>query len=260
MKTSYRNEDLRSKWLPRPVGLLVLAGWFTCMPPSNAQQAPAAYDSRDELFVSADRPLRSGFWRYRVLQRPEAMCNSSHGESSGFVVVVENQSADVLDCSISLVTNGGQLHDSNTVVESRGRSLASRLCAFAKNFESATADCTIRRPPLSWNVPEGCSYTVVRQPPLHYPHSSRRYVEQAPVYVSFSLLKPEGSPQAITIATSSGFPRLDEAALLHVKRMRLRTTCPNVHYRMRVSFRLDEYGQPVETALATESTGPVQPR
>lgn len=234
----------------KAVGLLALVGWFACVLPSYAQPAPVASDNREKLFVSADQPLRSGIWRYRVLRGGvTSWCTIRDAPSWSFSVVVENESDETLDCSISLATARKQVYENIAVVEPRGRQLGLSVCTTEQDFESATADCAIRQPPLSWDVPSGCSYSVVSAPPFEYPPGSRRGAEQAPVYVSFSMPAREGHPTEISIVSSSGFQRLDEAAMRYVKQIVARTSCPGVHYRMRLSFRLDEFGQPVESEL-----------
>jgi TonB family protein len=70
------------------------------------------------------------------------------------------------------------------------------------------------------------------------------------VYVSFSIREREGRPSDVTIAASSGFERLDRAAMRSLERSVVRTSCPGVQYRLRVSFRLDEFGRPMEPDLA----------
>jgi TonB family protein len=246
----------------RAAGMFAFMGWIACVAASHAQSEPAAADSRQKLFVSEDQPLRSGAWSYQVLRGGGTWwCSVMDAPSLTYWVVVNNQSDETLDCSISLTTtrerlyaNGQigdskQVHENAPVVEPHGRQAVLTLCATDENFESATANCVIRQPPLPWNVPDGCSYSVVRDSPVLYPPSSRRHAEQGPVYVSFSLAEREGRPKEVAIASSSGFARLDEAALRHVRLMKMRTTCPGVHYRMRLSFRLDEYVRPVEPVI-----------
>lgn len=236
----------------KAVGLLAVVGWFACVLPSHAQPAPVASDYREKLFVSADQPLRSGIWSYRVLQGGGSYwCKAMDAPSRTYSVVVENESDETLDCSISLLTSRKQVYENRAVVEPRGRQLGLEVCTTPEeDFESATADCALRRSPLPWDVPDGCSYSVVRTPEFEYPPSSKRRAEQAPVYVTFSIQEREGRPTDIAIAASSGFQRLDEAAMRYVKQIVARTSCPGVHYRMRLSFRLDEFGQPVEPVAA----------
>lgn len=234
----------------KAVGLLPFVGWFAYVLPSHAQSVPVASDGREKLLVSADRPLRSGIWRYHVLRGGATpWCVSMDAPSLSFTVVVENESDETLDCSISLATNRERAYENIAVVEPRGRQLGLSVCTAQEEFESATADCRIRQPPLPWNVPNGCNYSVVKAPPFDYPPGSRRKAEQAPVYVSFSVPEREGRPKEIAIVASSGFERLDEAALRHVRGMVVRTSCPGVHYQMRFSFRLDEHSRPMEPVL-----------
>lgn len=242
-------------------GLFAFAGWIACVGASYAQSAPAAADNRDKLFVSEDQPLRSGAWSYHVLRGGGAWwCSIMDAPSMTYVVVVDNRSDETLDCSISLTTlkptyvndqivDRKQVYENTPVIEPHGRQTGVTLCTSDETFESATATCAIRPPPLPWNVPEGCSYSVVRDAAVDYPPSARRHAEQAPVYVSFSLAEREGRPKEVAIASSSGYDRLDEAALRQVKMMKMRTTCPGVHYRMRLWFSLDDYVRPVEPII-----------
>jgi TonB family protein len=238
--------------------LLAAAGWITYVSPSHAETASAASDKRLKLFVSSDQPLRSGIWRYRALQGgASSRCSGSHGDATTFAVVVDNESDEPLDCSISLTLSRKQLdedvkqiYENIAVIEPRRRQQGLSVCTITnETFEIATADCRVRQPPLPWRVPDGCTYAIVRDTELEYPPASVRRAEQAPVYVSFSIREAEGRPMDIAIAASSGFARLDEAALRYVKRTVMRTSCPGVQHRMRISFQLDEFGHPMERQM-----------
>jgi hypothetical protein len=108
----------------KPLSLFALAGWIACVGPSHAQSAPAASDNREKLFVSDDQPLRSGVWRYQVLRGGGTWWRSvMDGPSLTYWVVVDNESNETLDCSISLTTTrervyaNGQIGDSKQVYE-----------------------------------------------------------------------------------------------------------------------------------------------
>lgn len=59
----------------------------------------------------------------------------------------------------------------------------------------------------------------LRNPPPVYPALSRRYGEQGRVMLRV-VVNPDGTPQSVELRTSSGAERLDEAALVAVRRWR----------------------------------------
>jgi len=67
--------------------------------------------------------------------------------------------------------------------------------------------------------PESIAYLV--RPPPEYPRASRRLHEQGRVIVRV-LVDEDGMPRQVQVSASSGYPRLDDAALLAVQKYRFK--------------------------------------
>lgn len=72
--------------------------------------------------------------------------------------------------------------------------------------------------------PSAIQYLVL--PDIAYPSASRRLNEQGLVVVAV-FMDTEGLPQQVQIAQSSGYDRLDQAALVGVRRARFRPYTDN---------------------------------
>ncbi|BDU69070.1 hypothetical protein GETHOR_11710 [Geothrix oryzae] len=68
-------------------------------------------------------------------------------------------------------------------------------------------------------VPPRFDATYLQNPPPDYPSLSRRLGEEGRIILRV-LISPEGLPRDIQLQASSGFPRLDQAALQTVRRWR----------------------------------------
>ncbi len=205
--------------------------------------------------VSRDQPVGSGIWRYRVVENAFMRgCSWSDGPSQTFTLFVENDSDERLECTASLATQR-ERHSPKTepvAVEPRERRVAFEACLGGGDiFQGATAACSARAAPPAptWNLPSGCSYTVIEAPPIetYYPPAARRLTEEGGVDVSFIVSAPAGRTTDVEVARPSGSARLDEAALRYVKAIKARSTCPDVRYLIRVRFHLDDFGSAEET-------------
>lgn len=74
-------------------------------------------------------------------------------------------------------------------------------------------------PPVSTVEPPRFDLAYLRNPPPRYPSASKRAREQGRVILRV-LVTPEGTPEAVEVRTSSGFERLDQAAIDAVRRWR----------------------------------------
>jgi TonB family protein len=71
-----------------------------------------------------------------------------------------------------------------------------------------------------------------------YPPTSRRAYETGPVLLEFSLTRKEGPPQDVSVAVSSLFPRLDQAAVDAIANARGSTDCDVGRFMFRLDFKL----------------------
>jgi protein TonB len=68
-------------------------------------------------------------------------------------------------------------------------------------------------------IPPRFDAAYLQNPPPDYPSLSRRLGEEGRVLLRV-LISPEGLPRDIQLQTSTGYPRLDQAALQTVRRWR----------------------------------------
>lgn len=89
----------------------------------------------------------------------------------------------------------------------------------ASSDMSAVASTSSSRTPSANLVEPSADADYLKNPPPNYPRASRRLGEQGTVIVRV-LINAQGLPERSEIQTSSGFDRLDQAALEAVQRWR----------------------------------------
>ena len=112
------------------------------------------------------------------------------------------------------------------------------VCATLEERDQAeTGDAPFARAP-----PPACKYQMIKAPPLDdfYPTLARRADETGVVGVRLAFPLKEGMPKMLGVATSSGFTRIDRAAMLAASRMIFKTNCASTQRVLPVRFKLTE--------------------
>lgn len=201
-------------------------------------------------FVSESRSLPSGEWRYRVMENLQMRgCHVDDGRPETLTLFIENDSDELLECHASLaLSEWSPVTAGPLFIEPRERRVALESC-FGGRFSSADATCKPRAPvsPVKWDLPAGCSYSILRSTPIGwvYPKGSMRRGEEGTVNVSFKV-NARGYAVDAEIVSGSDLKPLQEAALRHVRWLKVSATCPDARYLMQVHFRLDDSGNPRE--------------
>ena len=96
--------------------------------------------------------------------------------------------------------------------------------------------------PFARAAPSACKYQMVKAPPLDdfYPTLARRADETGVVGVRLAFPLKEGLPKTLGVAASSGFTRIDRAAMLAASRMIFKTNCASTQRVLPVRFKLTE--------------------
>jgi len=84
-----------------------------------------------------------------------------------------------------------------------------------------------------------CWVDLREVPAAAYPKQARREEQQGSVVVEFTARDKWGAPKAPEVATSSGFPLLDDEALKAVRKGKARTNCPGVLFSYKIKFKIN---------------------
>jgi TonB family protein len=212
--------------------------------------AVASAEDEIELELSPPRSLASGgFWQYRVSRSADlTSCGITDARAmySWYTVQLENLSNGTLNCSAQLSCKGRVCFPTTTtsvkaVLAPKGQSTVIRACMRPEDPYEITTDCQQRPARTPLKIPPNCKYNPVGNAPLEtfYPAASRRFREQGPVDLVFTLRDAEGAASDPEVVGSSLNPRIDEAALKALRSLRLRTNCPGTRFEMRLNFEID---------------------
>lgn len=96
--------------------------------------------------------------------------------------------------------------------------------------------------PFARAAPAACKVQLASSPDLadFFPTGSQAANEGGLVSVRIALPLPDGQPKVLGINTSSGFLRIDRAALLLASRMNFKTNCPGTQRLLPIRFQLKE--------------------
>ena len=96
--------------------------------------------------------------------------------------------------------------------------------------------------PFARAAPQECKVQLVSSPGLEefFPTASQSADEGGLVSVRIALPAPEGPPKVLGVNATSGFLRIDRAALLLASRMKFKTNCPGTQRLLPIRFQLKE--------------------
>ena len=96
--------------------------------------------------------------------------------------------------------------------------------------------------PFARAAPSECKVQVVSSPALadFFPSGSIASGEGGLVRVRIALPLAEGLPKVLGVSVSSGFLRIDRAALLLASQMKFKTNCPGTQRLLPIRFQLKE--------------------
>jgi TPR repeat protein len=155
---------------------------------------------------------------------------------------VNNQGDTTLDCKVAIQARTFPTRERVTkdgrAVLLPGTSTHSLIAVVAGEVDtgSSTLDCnSVEKPSLADGT---CLWQ--REPGApNYPPASLRLEEAGVVEVSLAIPGDNALPSSVTVSSSSGFARLDEAAVNFMQSRRVRTNCPGIPTRMQFRFKLD---------------------
>jgi TonB family protein len=209
-----------------------------------------------QVFVSADKAVPHGTWRYRQFEDDTPVWCRYQGHVPGppecvlRTLRVENASGDTLECEGHLTYDGVNNENvssmfARTVIMAREtRDIMRDRAKPDVPLTGATLDCTARAPRSRPDIPKECKLQVLEAPSLEdfYPPTARRLAEQGPVEVSFVLKKAQGHASDISVVASSLSDRLDKAAVQYVESVKFGTQCPSTRYELKILFKLEGGG------------------
>lgn len=160
-------------------------------------------------------------------------------------LIVDNQSADTLECSGRITYDSFNREQKITVERKMVVSSHARKAVVGDTTKpevkamSHTVQCSVRPPPDGSKLTPKCKPTALTAPSkLDYPAESRLASEEGPVLIEFSLTDKLAAPTEIAVVGSSLWPRLDEAGVKYVSQFAGATDCKHGRFRVPVTFQL----------------------
>ncbi|MDR1195650.1 MAG: TonB family protein [Endomicrobium sp.] len=116
------------------------------------------------------------------------------------------------------------LKNQNEIMSASKDNFSQNAFSDSKNMQQTMDCCKPSNTNIKYDIDgsagSGEGLKILRAPKPFYPQESRKSKEEGEVIVAVAV-SPEGKIQSVNIAVSSGFSRLDEAALKAAKKIRL---------------------------------------
>jgi len=185
-------------------------------------------------------------WAHEYMRGDVVPCYDNEKENCIWQrLIVDNQSADTLECSGRLVYDGvnrEQLAAAErrmVIMPHARKAVVSDSTKPEVAAASHSVRCSIRKPLDNSKLTPQCEPTVLNGPSsLNYPPESRKAGEEGTVLVEFSLTSELGHPTDIVAVGSSLWPKLDESGVNYVSQFNGATGCKHGRFRIPVTFQL----------------------
>jgi TonB family protein len=214
---------------------------------STAAQAAKLQELRD-VSVSPAQATATGSWSYALRRSAHAWtCDDSaaSGQCLEYIVAVNNQSAETLECKLRLEfkrLDGSIVNtfESPALVLPRTHpEVHATISDDQTHAEIAALACWARKPYQRVAKAAGCKYTMMGKPfETYYPAEAKQKSMQGPLIISFLLDQRDGTAKDVTVAESSLFPLLDWSATRFIRDQEFRTNCPGTRFDVLMRFRL----------------------
>ena len=220
----------------------LIASLFMCVVTSNAFAA----DLTPRILKKTDPiQLEGGEWHHELrvddTPIPCSRMESSRLACVAYAVEVFNTSLQPLDCMVNLWVPGyaNPSKRGPMRVNWRSQSVVLRSTHEREEIPRYDLSCTPQPKIDTSELTIDCKMNLDKTPlqSVEYPPASRRAGETGLVYLHFSLSKTEGPPTDIVVTVPT-FPRLDEAAVNAVSRLRGSTDCEKGRFELSLGFDL----------------------
>lgn len=190
--------------------------------------------------------LEGGEW-YHELHVDDTLIPCARAKGSpiacvAYSIEVFNTSLQPIDCMVNIWVLGYANPSKRGPIRVNWRSqgVATRLTREREQgIPTYDMSCTPQPKIDTSELTIDCKMNLDRTPlqSVEYPPESRRAGESGLVYVRFSLSRTEGPPTDIVV-TAPTYPRLDEAAVDAISRLRGSTDCEKGRFELTVGFQL----------------------
>lgn len=205
-----------------------------------------AQGTSKQLAVLAKGAAPDGTWKWELQFWPgtDKCAGSGRRECGTEVVYIQNDSADVIECSgfVEYKSSRAGRHDFQTRIRANDTwADPIVLDAYGVAIKAQNVSCAKYVPEPVLNRPEGCQ-AVPSGADLadFYPKESQNIEETGMVRVRLMLPKPDGKATDVRVVDRSPYRRLDVAAVKFVKALTFATNCAPTTFDMGIKFSLAE--------------------